>query len=98
MYRVIWEVAFLGTGEKAPPAYQGQRRRLWVNTETALGECYVFSDVLHVLYSRPRRVGLVLGQRCRRLTGTEPAIGCDAGPILNWNWVGKLTSSVRDTS
>ena len=41
---------------------------------------------------------LVLGQRRRRLTGSEPAMGCNAGPILNRNLVGRPTSSVRGTS
>ena len=58
----------------------GQRRRLWVNIETALGECHVFAQV----YSRPSD-GLVLGQRYKRLTDIEPALGCDADPTLNWN-------------
>ena len=46
------------------------------------------------VYSRPG-VGLVLGQRRRRLTSIEPAMSCDAGPTLNWNWVGRSTSYVR---
>ena len=46
------------------------------------------------VYSRPS-VGLVLGQRRRRLTSIEPAMSCDAGPTLNWNWVGRSTSYVR---
>ena len=57
MYRVIWEVAFLVTGEKgvtriAVRAHTNksvsmldQRRRLWVNIETALGKCHVLADV-----------------------------------------------------
>ena len=39
------------------------------------------------VYSGPS-VGVVLGQRRRRLTGIEPAMGCDAGPTLNRNRVG----------
>ena len=36
---------------------------------------------------------------CRRqLTVNEPAMGCDAGPKLNRNWVGRLASCVRGTS
>ena len=66
----------------------GQRRRLWVNIETASGECHV--------YSRPGDK-LVLGQRRRRLAGIEPAMGCNAGPTLNRNLVGRPTSSVRGT-
>ena len=66
----------------------GQRRRLWVNIETALVEC-------HVLYNRPGD-RLVFGQRRRRrLTGIETTIGCNAGPTLNRNLVGRPTSSVR---
>ena len=42
----------------------GQRRRLWVNIETALGECHVFAAVMAQVYNRPS-VGLVLGQRRR---------------------------------
>ena len=75
----------------------GQRRRLWVNIETSLGGCHVFADVLAQVYSRPSD-GLVLGQRRRQLTGIEPAMGCDAGPTLNRNLVGRPTSSVRGTS
>ena len=37
----------------------------------------------------------MLGQSRRRLTGIEPAMGCNAGPTLNWNLVGRPTSSVR---
>ena len=37
----------------------------------------------------------MLGQRCRRLIGIEPAMGCDAGPTLNRNLVGRPTSSVQ---
>ena len=33
---------------------------------------------LRNIYNRPS-YGLVLGQRLRRLTGIEPAMGCDAG-------------------
>ena len=71
----------------------GQHQRLLVHIETALGECHVFDNV----YSRPSD-GLVLGQHRRKLTGIEPAMSCDAGPTLNWNLVGRPTSSVQDTS
>ena len=71
----------------------GQRRRLWVNIETAS----VNATCLRKVYSRLRH-GLVLGQRRRRLTGTEPAMGYDAGPTLNQNLVGRPTFSVRGTS
>ena len=68
----------------------GQRRRLWVNIETAS----VNATCLRKVYSRPSD-GLVLGQRRRRLTDIEPAMGCDAGPTLNRNLVGRPTSSVQ---
>ena len=37
-------------------------------------------------------VGVVLRQRGTQLTGIEPAMGCDYGPPLNRNWVGRPTS------
>ena len=49
---------------------------------------------LRNVYSGPSD-GLVLGQRRKRLTGIEPAMGCDAGPTVNWNLVGRPTSSVE---
>ena len=52
---------------------------------------------LRKVYSRPSD-GLVLDWCRRRLTGIEPAMGCDAGPTLNRNLVGRPTSSVRGTS
>ena len=39
-------------------------------------------------------VGVVLSQRRTQLTGIEPAMGCDSGPPLNRNWVGRYTSCV----
>ena len=44
IYRVIW--CFWRRNVKASPAYAmtGQRRRLWVNIETALVECHVFTQ------------------------------------------------------
>ena len=36
-------------------------------------------------------VGVVLSQRRTQLTGIEPAMGCDSGPQLNRNWVGRPT-------
>ena len=72
----------------------GQRRRLWVNIETA---SWVNATCLHKVYSSPSD-GLVLGQSRRQLTGIEPAMGFDAGPTLNRNLVGRPTSSVRGTS
>ena len=46
------------------------------------------------VYSRPS-VELVWGQHRRRFTDIEPAMGCDAGPTLNRNWMGRPTSCVR---
>ena len=37
---------------------------------------------------------LMLGQRRIRLTGIEPAMGCDAGPEMNRYWVGRPTLCV----
>ena len=71
-----------------------QRQRLWVNIETALVE---YATCLHKIYNIPGD-RLVLGQRRRRLTGIEPAMGCNAGPTLNLNLVGRPTSSVPGTS
>ena len=73
-----------------------QRRRLCVNIEAVLGECHGFAWSIHD-YSSPSD-GLVLGQRRRRLTGIEPAMGCDAGRTLTRDLVGRPTSSVRGTS
>ena len=42
---------------------------------------------LRKVYNRLDR--LVLGQRRRRLTGIEPAMGCNAGPTLNRNLMGR---------
>ena len=39
---------------------------------------------------------VLMGQRRRRLTGIEPAIGCNAGPTLN-RLVGRPTYFVRGT-
>ena len=71
----------------------GQRQRLWVNIETALVECHVFAQIIQQIRDR-----LVLDQHRRRLTDIEPAMGCNAGPTLNGNLVGRPTSSVRCTS
>ena len=62
MYRVIWVEAYLATvvekrhphrnapanSRQSPIAVSmlGQHQRLWVNIETASGECHVFADVL----------------------------------------------------
>ena len=40
----------------------------------------------------------MLGQRRIRLSGTKPAMGCDAGPTLNRYWVGRPKLCVPGTS
>ena len=40
--------------------------------------------------------GSVLGQRRRRLTGIEQAMGCKAGPTLNRNLVSRRTQQTTD--
>ena len=60
---------------------------------STLQQHWVNATCLRKVYNRPSD-GLVLGQRRRRLTGIEPAMGCDAGPTLNRNLVGRPTSSV----
>ena len=40
----------------------------------------------------------MLGQRRRRFVSIELAMGWDAGPTLNRNWVGRPTSCVRGGS
>ena len=42
-----------------------QRRRVWVDNETALGKCHVFADMLQQSIQQTCNVGLVLGQRRR---------------------------------
>ena len=54
--------------------------------QSTLKQHWVNATCLRKAYSRPRD-GLVLGQRRTRLTGIEPAMGCDAGPTLNRNLV-----------
>ena len=38
-------------------------------------------------------VGVVFSQRRTQLT-TEPAMGCDSGPPLNRNWVGRPSTYI----
>ena len=64
---------------------------------STLKQHWVNATCLHEVYNRPND-GLVLGQRRRRLTGIEPAMGYDAGPTLNWHLMGRLSSYVRGTS
>ena len=66
----------------------GQRLRCWANIETVLGEWHLFAETCSRYVYIRRNVGVVLGQRRRRFAGIEPAMGCDADPTLNRNWVG----------
>ena len=68
----------------------GQRRRLW----STLKQHWLNATCLRNVYNRPGD-RLVLGQHRRRLTSIEPALGCNAGPTLNCNLVGRPTSYVR---
>ena len=70
----------------------GQRQRLWVNIETVLVGCHAFAQSTVYHCDRPGD-RLVLGQRRRRLTGIDPAMGCNAGPTLNRNSVSVLGTS-----
>ena len=64
---------------------------------STLKQHWLNATCLRKVYNRlSDRLGL--GQRFRRLTGIEPAMGCNAGPTLNRNLVGRPTSSVRGTS
>ena len=113
MYRVIWVVAFLATGwESVTCIEMSQRTRdnlpmlfyCWASVRdcgSTLKQHQVNAMCLLMhwrkVYSRPS-VGLLLGKRRRRFTSIEPAMGCDAGPTLNRNWVCRPTSSVRGIS
>ena len=55
---------------------------------STLKQHWVNTTCLRKVYRRPSD-GLVLGQRRRRLTGIDPAMGCDASPTLNRDLVGK---------
>ena len=74
-----------------------QYRASFEDCGSTLQQHWVNAPCLREVYSRPSD-GLVLGQHRKRLTGIEPAIGCDAGPTLNRHLVGRSTSSVRGTS
>ena len=82
MYRVICVVALLATGGGGGGG---------------IPHIAMPSTRCHKVYSR-HSVGVVLGQRRRQLTGIELAMGCDAGPTLHRNRVGRPTSCVRGTS
>ena len=61
----------------------------WASVEycgSTLKQHWVIATSLRKVYSRLSD-GLVLGQPRRRLTGIEPAMGCDADPTLNRNLV-----------
>ena len=54
--------------------------------ETELIECHVFAQNI-----QETQCQISFGKALlrRRLTGIEPAMGCNADPTLNWNWVGR---------
>ena len=64
---------------------------------STLKEHWLNATCVRKVYNRPCDI-LVLGQRRRRLTGIDSAMGCNAGPTLKWNLVDKPTSSVSGTS
>ena len=64
---------------------------------STLKQHWLNATCLRKVYNRPGD-RLVLGQRRRRLNVIEPAMGCNAGPTLNQNLVGRPTSSVPGTS
>ena len=64
---------------------------------STLKQYWLNATCLRKVYHRRGDI-LVLGQCRRRLTGIEPAIGCNAGPTLKRNLVDKLTSSIQGTS
>ena len=91
MYRVIW--CFWRRDGKRHP-HTAVRKQCTI-TQCCINVGPVLKlHCLRKVYSRPSD-GLVLGQLRRRLTGIEPAMGCDAGPTLNRNLVGRPTSSVH---
>ena len=69
-----------------------QRQRLCVNIE----QYWLNDTCLHKVYNIPGDK-LVLGQCRIQLTGIEPAMGCNTGPMLNRNLVGRPTSAVSGT-
>ena len=64
---------------------------------STLKQHWLNATCLRKVYTRPGD-WLVLGQRFRLLPGIDPAMGCNAGPTLNWNLVGRPTFSVWGTS
>ena len=97
---------FLTLGCKASPAWCSNQKTRYnhpvlFHWRDSVEECgwklkqhWVNATCLRKVYSRPGD-RLVLEQRRRRLTGIEPAMGCNAGPALNRNLAGRPTSSVR---
>ena len=65
--------------------------------DVSLKQHWLNVTCLRKVYNRPG-YRLVLGQRRGRFTGTDLTMGCNAGPILNRNLVGSVTSSVPGTS
>ena len=78
-HRIIMQLSETMVQSPNAVSMSGQRRRLWFNIKTSLGECRVFAQSIGA-YSR-HSDGLVLGKRRRRLTGIEPAMGCVADQL-----------------
>ena len=107
LYRVIW--CFWRRNVKASPVYCSrqktrynhpmlfQRRASVEDCGSTIKQHWLNATCLRKVYNKPGD-GLVLRQRCRRLTGIEPAMGCNASSTLNQNLVGRPTSSVPGTS
>ena len=103
MYSAIWcfrRQDFKGNQHNAAVRKYGTITRYCFNDGPAsktMGQHWLSATCLRKVYNRPGD-RLVLGQRRRRLTGIETAMGCNAGLTFNRNLVGRPTSSVSGTS
>ena len=70
-----------------------QRSENTIQSTNAVSMNWLNVTCLQKVYNRPSDRS-VLGLRRRRLTGIEPAMGCNAGPTLSRNLVGRPTASV----
>ena len=103
MYRVIW--CSWRRDVKASPSYCSRQKTRynhpmlfqWRASFEDCGSTLKQHWCLRKVYNRPGD-RLVLGQRRRRLTGIKTSMGCNAGPTLNRNFVGRPTSSVPGTA
>ena len=103
MYRVIrcfWPRDFKGHQHNAAVRKDDKITQCYFNDGPAstLKQYWLNDTCLRKVSNRPGD-RLELGQRRRRLTGIEPAKGCNADPTLNQNLMGRpMTSSVSGTS